>query len=86
VASAKEIWVAMEHTTRDGQPRLLDKCTLPVTSPRNVTKVFTDLAVVAVTPGGFVLEEIAPGYTVDEIAALTGAPLTASPDLREIKL
>ena len=86
VASAKEIWVAMEHTTRDGSPRLLEKCTLPVTSPRNVTKVFTDLAVIAVTQGGFVLEEIAPGYTVDEVAALTGAPLTASPDLREIKL
>jgi 3-oxoacid CoA-transferase B subunit len=84
VASAKEIWVAMEHTTRDGQPRLLEKCTLPVTSPRNVTMIFTDIAVIAVRDGRFVLEQHAPGYTVEEIAALTGAPLSVSPDLRAI--
>jgi 3-oxoacid CoA-transferase len=86
VAGAKEIWVAMEHTTRDGQPRLLEHCTLPVTSPRNVTRVFTDLAVIAVEDGRFVLEELVPGYTVDEIAALTGAPLAVRPSLRQINL
>ena len=86
VAGAKEIWLAMQHTTRDGQPRLLETCTLPVTSPRNVTRVFTDVAVVAVKDGRFVLEEYAPGFSAEEIAQLTGAPLSVSPDLREIDL
>ena len=86
VAGAKEIWLAMQHTTRDGQPRLLEKCTLPITSPRNVTRVFTDIAVVAVKDGRFVLEEYAPGFSAEEIAQLTGAPLSVSPDLREIDL
>ena len=86
VASAKEIWLAMQHTTRDGQPRLIEKCTLPVTSPRNVTRVFTDVAVIAVKDGQFVLEEYAPGFSVEEIAEMTGAPLAVSPDLREIDL
>jgi 3-oxoacid CoA-transferase B subunit len=86
VAGAKEIWLAMQHTTRDGQPRLLEKCTLPVTSPRNVTRVFTDVAVIAVQDGRFVLEEYAPGSAAEEIAQLTGAPLSVSPDLREIDL
>jgi 3-oxoadipate CoA-transferase beta subunit len=86
VAGAKEIWVAMEHTTRDGQPRLLEKCTLPITSPRNVTRVFTDIAVIAVENGRFVLEEHVPGYSVEEIASLTGAPLAVSPQLRHIEV
>jgi 3-oxoacid CoA-transferase len=86
VAGAKEIWLAMEHSTRDGQPRLLEKCTLPITSPRNVTLVVTDLAAIAIKDGRFVLEEYAPGYSVEEIAALTGAPLSVSPDLREVQL
>jgi 3-oxoacid CoA-transferase len=86
VASAKQIWIGMEHTTRDGRPRLLEHCTLPVTSPRGVTLVATDLAVIAVRDGRFTLEEHAPGYTVEEIRALTGAPLDVSPDLRPIEL
>ncbi len=86
VASAKEIWLAMEHTTREGKPRLLDACTLPVTSPRGVTLVVTDIAVVAVRDGQFVLEEYAPGYTVEEVVSLTGAPLQVSPDVKEIAL
>jgi 3-oxoacid CoA-transferase len=86
VAGAKEIWVAMEHLTRDGQPRLLEKCTLPITSPRKVTLVVTDLAVIAVRDGRFVLEEYAPGHTVEEIASLTGAPLTVSANVREVQL
>jgi 3-oxoacid CoA-transferase B subunit len=84
VASAKEIWLAMEHTTREGGPRLLERCTLPVTSPRGVTLVVTDLAVVSVRNGGFLLEEVAPGYSVEEVRALTGAPLAVSPDVREV--
>ncbi|MDA0301318.1 MAG: 3-oxoacid CoA-transferase [Chloroflexi bacterium] len=86
VARAKQIWLAMEHTTRDGQPRLLDRCTLPVTSPRGVTLIVTDIAVIAVRNGRFVLEETAPGYAPEEIAALTGAPLEVSPAVREVRV
>jgi acyl CoA:acetate/3-ketoacid CoA transferase beta subunit len=64
---------------------LLEKCTLPVTSPRNVTRVFTDLGVFAVKDGQFVLEQHAPGYTVEEIAAMTGGPMAVSPELRAIE-
>ncbi|MCC6238029.1 MAG: 3-oxoacid CoA-transferase subunit A [Dehalococcoidia bacterium] len=84
VADAGQIWVAMDHTTRDGQPRLLERCTLPVTSPRNVTMVFTDLGVFRVSGGKFILEQHAVGYTPEEIAAVTGAPLEVSPTLRPI--
>jgi 3-oxoacid CoA-transferase len=86
VARAKQIWLAMEHTTRDGQPRLLERCSLPVTSPRGVTLIVTDIAVIAVREGRFVLEETAPGYTPQEIAALTGAVLDVSPDVREVRV
>ena len=84
VARAQQIWLAMEHTTREGKPRLLDRCTLPVTSPRGVTLVVTDIAVIAVRDGRFVLEEHAPGYTPEEIAALTGAPLEISPTVHVV--
>ncbi len=84
VASAHEIWLLMEHTTRDGQPRLLEHCTLPVTSPRGVTLVVTELGVISVQDGRYVLEEYAPGYTPEEIAALTGAPLDVSPTVRAV--
>ncbi len=86
VASAKEIWLAMEHTTRDGTSRLLERCNLPVTSPRGVTLVVTDLAVVSVRNGRFMLEELAPGYTVDEVLAATGGPMDVSPDVHEVAL
>lgn len=85
-AGVREIWLAMEHTTREGAPRLLERCTLPVTSTRNVTLVVTDLAVIAVRDGRFILEETAPGYEPEEIASLTGAPLEVSPNLRPIAL
>ena len=83
---AKQVWVAMDHTTRDGEPRLLERCTLPLTGGNRVRLVVSDVAVVAVSEGRFVLEEHAPGYTVDDIRAITGAPLDVSPDLRQIVL
>lgn len=85
-ACAGQVFVTMEHTTRDGQPRLVERCTLPITAPRGVTLVVTDIAVVAVRDGRFVLLEHAPGYAVDEIRAMTGAPLDVSPSLRPIAL
>ena len=83
---AKQVWIAMDHTTRDGEPRLLERCTLPLTGGNRVRLVVSDVAVVAVRDGRFVLEEHAPGYTVDDIRAITGAPLDVSPDLRQIAL
>lgn len=85
-SSAKQIWLAMEHTTRDGAPRLLERCTLPVTAARGVTLIVTDIAVIVVRDGRFILEEHAPGYSAAEIAALTGAPLEISPALREVRV
>ncbi len=83
-ACAKQIFVAMEHVTRDGSPRLLEQCTLPVTAPRGVKLVVTDIAVVSIDDQGFVLEEHAPGWTLEEIQELTAAPLRASDSLRPI--
>lgn len=85
-ACAQQVYLAMEHTTRDGQPRLLEKCNLPVTAPSGVTLVVTNLAVVAVRDGKFVLEQHAPGYTAEEIQAVTGAPLEVSPDFRRVSV
>ena len=84
VARAKQVWLAMEHTTRDGQPRLLERCTLPLTGATGVTLIVTDLGVISVRDGRFVLEEHAPGYTAEEIAAVTGAELVIDPGLRPV--
>ncbi|MFN8638426.1 MAG: CoA-transferase [Dehalococcoidia bacterium] len=83
-ACAQRIYIAMEHTTRSGEPRLVEQCSLPVTAPSGVNLVVTELGVFAVEDGRFILEEHAPGYTFDEIAAVTGAPLERSPDLRQV--
>ncbi len=85
-ACAQRIYIAMEHTTRDGKPRLVQRCSLPVTAPSGVDLVVTELGVVTVKDGCFILEEHAPGYTFEEIAAVTGAPLEASKDLRPVSV
>ncbi len=81
-ACAGQVMLAMAHTTREGEPRLIERCTLPITAPHVVTRVFTDLAVVAIRNGRFVLEQHAPAVSVEEIAGVTGAPLDISDDLR----
>ena len=86
VSGAKKVIVAMEHTTRGGEPKLLRRCTYPLTGKRCVQLVVTDLAVVEITDHGFLLREIAPGFTLEEVQAVTEAPLTISPELREIQL
>jgi 3-oxoacid CoA-transferase subunit B len=72
---AKRLIVMMSHVNKRGEPKLLERCTLPLTGQRCVNLVVTDLAVIAVTDEGFVLRELAPGWSAQEVAALTGAPL-----------
>ena len=82
-ACAKRVFLAMEHTTRDGSPRLLNKCTLPITAPGVVKQVVTNLGLFEVTPQGFVMLEIAPGYTPEEVQEVTEAKLIIPDNLKE---
>ena len=82
---AKRVFIAMEHTTRDGRPRLLQGCSLPFTAVGVVKLVATNLGLFEVTPQGFLLREIAPGYTPEEVQAVTGARLVVPDDLLEFE-
>jgi 3-oxoacid CoA-transferase len=75
VGGAKRVVVAMEHTTKDGGHKILERCTLPFTGLRVVSRVVTDLAVIDVTPGGLALREIAADATLEQVRAATGAKL-----------
>jgi 3-oxoacid CoA-transferase len=77
--------VAMFHLTRDGAPKLVRRCTYPLTAIGCVATVVTDLAVIDVDGDGFVLRETAPGVTADEVRQVTGAPLRIAPDVREME-
>jgi 3-oxoacid CoA-transferase subunit B len=82
VAGARRVVVAMEHTTREGQLKILKKCTLPLTGVKVVDTIVTEMAYIAVTPAGLVVEEIAPGVTFDDLQKATEARLIASPRLK----
>lgn len=82
-ACAKRVFLAMEHTTRDGSPRLLNRCGLPITAPGVVKQVVTNLGLFEVTPQGFVMLEIAPGYTPEEVQEVTEAKLIIPNNLKE---
>jgi 3-oxoacid CoA-transferase/3-oxoacid CoA-transferase subunit B len=87
VASAKNIIVAMQHTSRNGESKLLKECSLPITGLRCVRKIITNLAVLEVQEGGgFELLERAPGVTVDEIKAATAGKLIVQGDVPEMKI
>src|SRR3954462_15880755 len=82
VAAARRVVVAMEHTTKDGKPKILKKCTLPFTGLKVVDTIVTELAFIKVVHGqGLVLEELAPGVTVEQVQAATEPKLTLSPNL-----
>ena len=75
VAGARRVVIAMEHATRDGQPKILKKCTLPLTGVGVVHTIVTEMAYIRVTPEGLLLEEIAPGLSVDDVQKVTEARL-----------
>ncbi|WP_459618708.1 3-oxoacid CoA-transferase subunit B [Bordetella sp. 2513F-2] len=81
-AGARSVWVLMEHCQKDGAPRLLERCTYPLTAPGCVQRVYTNLAVLAVTPAGFVVERMVEGMALQDLQRLTGATLRLSPDCR----
>jgi 3-oxoadipate CoA-transferase beta subunit len=74
-AGARRIWVVMEHTTRSGEPRLMRHCTYPLTAKACVVRVYTELAVIDVTPKGFVVIDMVPGMTIEALQQRTEAPL-----------
>jgi 3-oxoacid CoA-transferase subunit B len=80
VHGAKKVIVLMDHCARDGSPKLLAECDLPLTGKGVVQRIITDLAVIDVTDEGFVLRELAPGVTEDEVKEKTGASLTVELD------
>ena len=86
VASAKNIIVAMQHTDKAGNAKLLSKCTLPITGLRCVKKIVSDLGVFNVTENGFECIEYAPGVTIDEIKQKTAGRLTISDNVKEVTL
>jgi 3-oxoacid CoA-transferase subunit B len=84
VAAARRVVVAMEHTTRTGEPKILKKCTLPLTGQKVVDTIVTEMAYIRVTPEGLVLEEVAPGLTAADVQAATEPKLIVSPNLKEM--
>src|SRR6202034_3738551 len=82
VAGARRVIIAMEHTTKDLQPKILRKCTLPLTGVGVVNTIVTEMAVIHVTPSGLLLEEVAPGLSADDVQRVTEAPLIVSSTLK----
>jgi len=85
VAGARRVIIAMEHTTREGEPKILKKCTLPLTGVRVVNTIITDLAVLQVTLEGLLLQEVAPGLTAEDVQRVTQPTLILSPNLKTME-
>jgi len=85
VAGARRVIIAMEHTTKDGQPKILRRCTLPLTGVKVVDTIVTEMAYLRVTPEGLVLEEIAPGLTVEDVQRATEPALIVSSGLKSME-
>ena len=85
-AGARGVIIAMEHTDRQNNPKIVEECTFPVTGKGCVYLIVTDLAVIECTKDGLVLKEFAPGWTPEEIQQLTGARLALDPGIKEFEL
>ena len=83
---AKRTVIMMYHTASDGSPKVVERCTMPLTAPRCVDRIVTDVAVMDLTPEGIALREVAPGWTPAEVQAITGARLVIPNDVPEMSL
>ena len=86
VAGAKRLIVTMEHVTKKGEKKILNKCSLPLTGVRCVNRIITDYAVVDVTAEGLRLMEVAPGVTAEQVQQITEPTLMVNPNLEEIRV
>lgn len=84
VTGARRVIVVMEHCAKDGSPKILEQCTLPLTAAAKVNRIITELAVFDIEQSKLILVEIAPGETPEGIISLTGATFSVSPELREM--
>src|SRR5277367_5660259 len=82
VAGAKRVIIAMEHTTKEGEPKIVKECSLPLTGVCVVDLIVTELGVIEVTPQGLVLREVAPGVTPEAVQKATEPTLRRAPDLK----
>jgi 3-oxoacid CoA-transferase subunit B len=82
VAGAKRVIIAMEHTTKEGEPKILKECSLPLTGVGVVNLIVTELGVIEVTPGGLVLRELAPGVSAEAVQKVTEPKLQLAPDMK----
>jgi len=85
VAGAKRVIIGMEHTTKEGAPKILKKCTLPLTGMKVVDTIVTEMAYIKITPQGLLLEEVAPGLTPEDVQKATEARLSISPTLKTME-
>ena len=83
---AKRVIIAMEHRSKEGNPKILKECRLPLTAKGEVDLIVTEMAVIEVTGDGLLLKEIAPGLTAEDVQRATEAELRVSPDLREMAI
>jgi 3-oxoadipate CoA-transferase beta subunit len=77
-AGARRVWVLMEHCTREGAPRIMKRCTYPLTGMRCVERIYTNYAMMSITPDGVRVERLLPGMTIDELQAMSDAPLSVA--------
>jgi len=86
VAGARQVFVTMEHVTKDGQPKIVRECTYPLTGARVVDRIYTDLAILDVTPAGMQVRAMVAGLAFGELQALTGCPLALDPGWRTLSV
>ncbi len=86
VAGAKRVIIAMEHTNKDGEPKIMKECTLPLTGLSVVKMIVTEMAVIDVTAQGLLLREVAPGLSPEDVQKATQAQLRVAPDVRTISV